>query len=213
MKREIVGLFTVIFLVLYNNRGVNAQPKGIEKDSTEIYNEVSKEIRSPKKASIYSALFPGLGQIYNKKYWKLPLIYGGFAALFYGFTWNNNLYNEYYEAFRTISQYSNPKQITPKDREYLDNFINNPAIVLDDPAIFSNVSRQIGRGKDFYRRNRDLVVIVMAGIHILNIIDASVDAHLFDYDISTDLSLNIAPAQINLAGNNQIVGIVCKFNF
>jgi TM2 domain-containing membrane protein YozV len=192
---------------------VKAQTVAGDKDSLEIALNLTKEVRSPKKASIYSALFPGLGQIYNKKYWKLPIIYGGFAGLIYGYSWNNNLYDEYFDAFRTISQYSSPDEMTEEDKEYLDDFINNPSIDLTNPSHFDYATTQFSGGKDFYRRNRDFTIIVMLGLHVLNIIDASVDAHLFDYDISDDLSMNIEPSPINISGSKQVMGMSVNFNF
>jgi hypothetical protein len=212
LKKTITGLLILLCITL-SNINVKAQTVAGDKDSLEIALNLTKEVRSPKKASIYSALFPGLGQIYNKKYWKLPIIYGGFAGLIYGYSWNNNLYDEYFDAYRTISQYSSPEEMTEEDKEYLDDFINNPSIDLTNPSHFDYATTQFSGGKDFYRRNRDLTIIVMAVLHVLNIIDASVDAHLFDYDISDDLSMNIEPSPINISGSKQVMGMSVNFNF
>lgn len=212
MNKTITGLL-ILVCITFSNITVKAQVAEGDKDNLEIALNLTQEVRSPKKASIYSALFPGLGQIYNKKYWKLPIIYGGFAGLIYGFSWNNNLYNEYFEAFRTISQYSSPVQITPEDKEFLDDFINNPSIDLNNQTHFDHISRQLASGKDFYRRNRDLTIIVMALLHVLNIVDASVDAHFFDYDISNDISMNFEPVPLNISGTNQVMGISLNLKF
>jgi hypothetical protein len=99
------------------------------------------------------------------------------------------------------------------DRTYLDNFIKNPSINLDNPSHFSYVTKSLKSGKDFYRRNRDLTIIGVAALHILSIIDASVDANLFDFDISDDLSMKIEPAQINLNGQNPVLGLNLAFKF
>jgi hypothetical protein len=212
LKKTVTGLL-ILVCIAFNSINVQAQVVEEDKDSLQIALNLTQEVRSPKKASIYSALFPGLGQIYNKQYWKLPLIYGGFAGVIYGFSWNNNLYNEYFEAYRTISKYSSPEMITDEDLEFLDDFINNPSVDLTNPSHFNYVTNQLDSGKDYYKRNRDLMIIVMAGLHVLNIIDASVDAHFFDYDISDDLSMNIEPSPINIFGSNQVMGIKMNFNF
>jgi TM2 domain-containing membrane protein YozV len=211
LKKFLTGLLIIICL-LGNTLASQAQVRKAVNDSVKISETLHQKTHSPKKASIYSALFPGLGQIYNGKYWKLPIIYGGFAGLIYGFSWNNNLYNDYFEAYRTISQYSSPGQLTAKDKAYLDKFINNPSIDLTNPSHFNYVTKQLQSGKDFYRRNRDLTIIGMFALHVLNIIDASVDANFFDYDISDDLSMRIQPAPINLYGR-QTVGVKVNIKF
>lgn len=211
MKKSVTGLLIIICLLGFNIES-QAQVRKAVNDSVKISADLQPKNHSPKKASIYSALFPGLGQIYNGKYWKLPIIYGGFAGLVYGFSWNNNLYNDYFEAYRTISQYSSPSQLTAKDKAYLDKFINNPSIDLTNSTHFSYVTKQLLSGKDFYRRNRDLTIIGMFALHVLNIIDASVDANFFDYDISDDLSMRIEPAPINFYGR-QTVGMKVNIKF
>jgi len=212
LDKTITGLL-ILVLITFCSTDVKAQIEEGDKDSLEIALTLSKEVRSPKKASIYSALFPGLGQIYNRKYWKLPIIYGGFAGLIYGLNWNTNLYNEYFEAFRTISRYSSPSMITEEDKKFLEDFINNPSIDLDNPSHFSYVTTQLENGKDYYRRNRDLTIIIMAALHVLNIIDASVDAHFFDYDIGDDLSMNLQPGPLNISGSKQVMGISLNLKF
>lgn len=213
MKKILTGLLLVICLVT-SSLSASAQRVQTEgSDSAAISLQLEERVRTPKKASIYSAIFPGLGQIYNRKYWKLPIIYGGFAGLIYGFSWNNNLYNDYYEAYRTISGYSSAAEMTNADREFLTEFINNPTIDLDNANHFNYLSTQIESGKDFYRRNRDLTIIAMAALHVLNIIDATVDAHFFDYDISDDLSMRITPAPMEWRGSQQTVGVKVNITF
>ena len=211
MKNFLTGLLIIIWL-LGSSIASQAQVRKAVNDSVKISENLYQKKHSPKKASIYSALFPGLGQIYNGKYWKLPIIYGGFAGLIYGFSWNNNLYNDYFDAYRTISQYSSPSQMTAKDKAYLDKFINNPSIDLNNTTHFTYVTKQLESGKDFYRRNRDLTIIGMFALHVLNIIDASVDANFFDYDISDDLSMRIEPAPMNFYGR-QTVGVKVNIKF
>lgn len=126
-------------------------------------------VQSPHKAAIYSALVPGLGQMYNKKYWKLPVIYGATGIIIYAFDFNNDQYNKYNTAYARMAS--------------------------GEITIFEGVAdkSRILRAKDDARRNRDLNVISLAAIYLLNVLDATVDAHLFDYEINDNLSLNIQP--------------------
>jgi len=141
---------------------------------------------SPKKASIYSLILPGAGQVYNKKYWKVPIIYIGFGALIYSATWNNGEYNRFKDAYLT---YPNDEFEGRLGQEQLLNYING------------------------YRRSRDLSFIGMFALWGLNIIDASVDAHFFDYDISEDLSLNFKPTYKNTLFSQPEFGIKLALNF
>ncbi|MDY6800499.1 MAG: DUF5683 domain-containing protein [Bacteroidota bacterium] len=157
-----------------------------EKD---IVNNPKEQVHSPHKATMFSAVVPGLGQVYNKKYWKLPIIYGLTGAFIYAFDFNNNQYNKYKNAYAEF------------DAGKINSFegYTNKDIIL--------------RLKDYHRRNRDLNVIVLAGVYMLNIIDATVDAHLFDYDISEDLSLNIQPSLMHSVNNQNTLGFTCRVNF
>jgi hypothetical protein len=212
LKTIIAGLAGIIILLTI---GLKAEAQQVNSaiDSLQKSTSVEKNKLSPKKASFYAALFPGFGQIYNGKYWKLPIIYGGYVGLIYIFGWNNNNYKDYSQAYRTIAQYQSAADMPATDRTYLDNFIKNPSINLDNPSHFSYVTTSLKSGKDFYRRNRDLTIIGVAALHILSIIDASVDANLFDFDISDDLSMKIEPAQINLNGQNPVLGLNLAFKF
>ncbi len=212
MKTIIAGFSLFILLSAFHFKA-GAQELMVPEDSLNISTKVEKKMLSPKKASIYAALFPGLGQIYNGKYWKLPIVYGGYAGLIYIFGWNNNNYKDYFEAYRTIAGYSSASQMTVADRQFLDGFIKNPSIDLNNSSHFSYVKTQLQSGKDFYRRNRDLTVIGIAALHVLSIIDASVDANLFDFDISDDLSMRVEPLPIDFGNSTQIIGINVAINF
>jgi Family of unknown function (DUF5683) len=128
-------------------------------------------IRNPKKAAIMSACLPGLGQAYNKKYWKMPIIYAGFAGLGYGFYFNNKFYKKYRNGLRF--RYDN-------DSTTLDPYPN----FSDDNLVTL---------KNYYQRYRDLCVIGAAALYTLNIIDAVVDAHLSSFDVSDDLTIQLRP--------------------
>jgi len=212
LKTIIAGL-SFFFTILTGIPEVKAQQINISNDSLKVTAYIQKIERSPKKASIYAALFPGLGQIYNKKYWKLPIVYGGYAGLIYVLGWNNNNYKDFFQGYRIIAQYSSVANMKTEERAFLDNLIKNPSISLDNPSTFKYISTQLKSGKDFYRRNRDLTVIGIAALHVLSIIDASVDANLFDFDISDDLSMRIEPMPVNLGNQNLIVGFNLAINF
>lgn len=165
---------------------------------------------SPRKAVIYSAIFPGLGQIYNRKYWKLPILYGGFVGLTYAITWNNGYYQDYLGAYQDIMD-DNPD--TNRWHDMLPYaYRDNPESV--DAQWFTNVLQQ---RKDHYRYYRDLSIILTVGVYLLGIVDAYVDAQLFDFDMSPDLSMRVAPVIIreerghNLGSSSY--GVQWSFNF
>jgi hypothetical protein len=126
---------------------------------------------SPHKATLYSLALPGLGQAYNKKYWKIPIIYAGFAGLGYLIVTNKNQY----------TKYKNALEYDPND----PNAVSNEYVKLSES--------QLKSGRDLYRKNLDLSIILTALWWALNIVDATVDAHLFKFDVTEDLSLRVEP--------------------
>lgn len=165
---------------------------------------------SPRKAVIYSAVFPGLGQIYNRKYWKLPILYGGFVGLTYAITWNNGYYRDYLEAYQHIMD-DNP------DTNRWHNMLpyayrDNPESV--DVQWFTNVLQQ---RKDHYRYYRDLSIIGTVAVYLVAIVDAYVDAQLFDFDMSPDLSMRMTPVIIREERAHSLgsssYGVQWSFNF
>lgn len=144
--------------------------------------KINHKYHSPRKAAIMSAILPGAGQVYNKKYWKLPIIYAGAAGLVYSFQFNQSHYLKYRNAY---------KYRIDGDASTIDNYVG---IYSDD---------NLNTLQKYYHRYRDLTVIGFAALYALNVIDASVDAHLFTFDVSDDLSLNVQPTLINIAGSNR----------
>ncbi len=139
----------------------------------------------PVRAVWLSALLPGLGQIYNRRYWKLPIVIGGFMGLGYATNWNNNQLQDYSRGYRDLLDDD------PSTRSYMNFFPPN----TDESQLDKNwLSRTLKNRKDYYRRNRDLCIIGMAGLYLLCILDAYVDASLSHFDISDDLSMDIGPA-------------------
>ena len=150
------------------------------KDTSSLVKINVKQIHSAKKAALLSVAFPGAGQIYNKKYWKLPIIYAGAAGLIYSLQFNQSRYVKYRNAY---------KYRIDNDATTVDGYVG---IYSDD---------NLNTLQKYYHRYRDLTIIGFAALYALNIIDASVDAHLFTFNVSDDLSLNIQPTLINTLGS------------
>ena len=160
----------------------------------------------PKKTIIMSAIFPGLGQIYNRKYWKLPILYGGFVGLSYAISWNNRYYQDYFQAYKDIMD-DDPE--TNSWHNFL-RYGQDPETV--DTTWLKDVLR---RGKNYYRRYRDLSIIGTVALYAISVMDAYVDAQLFDFEITPDLSMRVEPAVIqkNSYYTANAFGFHCSFNF
>jgi len=166
---------------------------------------------SSKKAMIYGAIFPGLGQIYNRKYWKLPLVYGSFIGCVYAITWNGNQYNGYRKAY--LDFIDNDPNTNSWDAYRYGSYLRQ------DPADWSAgmqsaFSTNLKNARDYYRRYRDMSYIITVGVYAIWIIDAYVDAQLFDFDISPDLSMHIEPVLFDrTAVNTRSIGMQFSFAF
>ena len=145
----------------------------------------------PMRAVWMSALFPGLGEIYNRRYWKLPIIVGGFMGLGYATSWNNSQYQDYAQGYRDIMDND------PSSNSYMNFFPPTTSESDIDTAWLSNVMKQ---RKDYFRRNRDLCIICVVALYLLCMVDSYVDASLAHFDISPDLALDLAPAVIPMRG-------------
>jgi hypothetical protein len=151
------------------------------------------------------ALIPGLGQIYNRKYWKLPIVYGGFLGLGYAISLNNSYYNEYKTAYSDIIDNDN------NTNSFL-NFI--PVGYTEQTVDKSWLASVLSQKKDNYRRYRDLTIIGTVAFYALTVLDAYVDAQLYDFDISPDLSMRIEPSLLKTEfENNTTLGVCCRLNF
>lgn len=160
----------------YGNRGHeigNPEPGtgNWEPADTTKTDTVRQKKHSPKTAAIMSACLPGLGQIYNKKYWKLAIIYPAMGGLGYGFAWNHQYFKYYRDALRT--------------RYDGDSTTIDPLVNYSDDYIVTL--------KNYYQRYRDLCVIGFAAVYVLQVVDAAVDAHMFYFDVGPDLSMNWQP--------------------
>lgn len=162
----------------------------------------------PTKAVIYSAIFPGLGQIYNKKYWKLPIVYGGFLGVMYAVTWNGNMYGDYKKAYRDIT-------LNPGTSTSWHSLVSNPEEIKGDYTKIQELQGRFKRNRDTFRRNRDLAIIVGVGLYALCMIDAYVDAHLYNFTVTPDLSMTMAPVVWgpSAMSNSVTVGFQCNVVF
>lgn len=154
---------------------------------------VEKEKHSAHRATIYSAILPGLGQIYNKKWWKVPILYGGFATLGYFINYNNNYYVSYKQAYADIIDDD------PMTNSFMDLNIEGHWDWTNESQL-QQFGTRLNNAQQAARRNRDLLIICTVGVYALQIIDAAVDAHFFDFDISDDLSLQWGAAPVQQSG-------------
>ena len=192
MVRSVHGLIFLILtsglIPLYSQETPKAEV--LSPDTTEVTDEADTLYHSPHKAALYSALLPSLGQIYNRKYWKLPLIYAGFGTLGYFIVFNNVHFKEFRQAYKDFPDYK-------LDYSYPLNL------------------EQIERGMYFYKRYRDLSILGTFGFYLFQIIDATVDAHLINWDVGEDISLNIQPSLINpsIYGGTNSFGVRACLSF
>ncbi len=167
--------------------------------------KTEEQVHSPKKATLFSTFIPGLGQAYNKKYWKIPIIYGGFGIIGYFIDWNNDNYQ------LTKRAYIDLRDDDPTTTAYL-KIKGVEAFDLDNPTQRSNLETALSKRQEYYRRNRDFLFITMVGFYAINIIDASVDAHLFNFNVNDDLTLNWQPSMFYFK-NEPVYCVNVSFNF
>lgn len=163
---------------------------------------------SPSRAMWFSVLCPGLGQIYNRSYWKVPVIYGSGAVFAYLVSWQGRMYKDYSNAYY----------------DFMDNDPNTKSY----ESIFRNLNgsndwkaKTLKQKRDYYRKYRDLCMFGVGLLYVLNILDAFVDGHLYDFNVSEDLSLHVEPVlntpyttQSNyLQYNSTLVGLQCSVSF
>lgn len=163
----------------------------------------TNDVSAVSRATTLSTICPGAGQLYNKSYWRVPIVIGGFATTIYCVDWNNRGYQRFKKAYRLRFDYDEHPELYPNGSQ--DEFNGRYA-----SSFLKNL-------RNSYRRNRDLCIILTAGIYILQIVDAHVDAHLRDYDISDDLSVEVTP-MINYAyqpglGTTATMGMNLSFKF
>jgi hypothetical protein len=136
---------------------------------------------APSKAAFYSAILPGLGQIYNKRYWKVPIVYGAMGTGIYAYLYNDDLYDRFRSAFKR-------RRAGFTDDEFYD--VNGSGVVPGNPDLSDQALQD---AQERYQRDRDLALLITIGLYAFNIIDANVDAHLKQFNVDDDLSLDIKP--------------------
>ena len=183
-KKQHYGLVVILWIVLLG--ATFSSPVSAQESSDTSATEADTIIRShsPKKATIFSAVLPGLGQVYNKKVWKVPIIYAGFGALGYFISFNNR----YYQKFKSAYQM----------RLNNDPNFNN---VYPEYAYLTDQSIELAMNT--YRRWRDLNAMGFIALYVLQVIDANVDANFFYYDIGKDITLKVRPG---IVGNDKLLG-------
>lgn len=164
-----------------------------------------------KRAMWLAIVLPGAGQIYNRKYWKLPFVYGGFVGCAYAMRWNNQMFRDYSQAYMDIMDDD------PNTQSY-NQFLHLGAKI--DSSNLDRYQRLFKNRKDKFRRWRDLSFFCLVGVYAISIIDAYVDASLSEFDISKDLSLRVEPTIINRGNGLQTnplrdnsLGVSCSLNF
>lgn len=191
-----IGIGVGLVVLLCSSKTAQAQYA----DDYRYPDSVFVSAHSPNKATFYSAILPGLGQIYNEMYWKVPLIYAGIGSLVYYTNYNNFVYNKYKDAYDIQLRID-------KGEDGLESKYPNYS------------ADNLKRLKDNWRRNRDLCIIGIGIFYVAQIIDADVDAHLFDYDMSEDLSMRVEPVLIQNEVFNfktqysSSIGLRCSIQF
>lgn len=146
-----------------------------------ITDSVTVKKHSPIKAQLYSAILPGLGQIYNRKYWKVPIIYGIGGAVIFSYFYNRDYYRDFRDAWIEVYY------MDPPPTEYVFRGI----------TINYNIEKQLYDNMEYFGKWKDYALVGIAAVYLLNVIDAMIDAHFLEYDVSDDLSFRLSPSLIN----------------
>lgn len=164
----------------------------------------------PNRALIYS-IIPGMGQIYNRKYWKLPIVYGALMGCTYAITWNNKNFKDYKQAYFDILSSD------PMKNDSWQDFLPSGLTDEELKAYTTNtdfINNKLKRQKDYFRRYRDMSILITIGVYALSVIDAYVDAQLFDFDISPDLSMRLEPVYTpRTSYSSHTFGLNCNIKF
>lgn len=215
MILPVVFLFLQVQAVEPEKDSVVLQP--VSADTIIIKPLVNKPPHSPHKATIYSLILPGLGQIYNDQWWKVPILYGGFGATTYGIIWNNKHFGYSKDAYVQYSKWlneviENPETPVPENPAWKRYYTGDVSKL--SPQQRETFKSQLQNRKTSFKRNRDLCCIVMGAVYALNIIDACVFAHFYDFEIDEDLSMNIRPdSSYNPLTGGGTVGLSLTLNF
>lgn len=188
-KYSLVVCFITLSSFLGNAQELTDSTFLLQEDSVVIFEEVSN--LDPNKSAVYSAILPGLGQVYNGQYWKVPIIYGAFLGLFHGIRYNHQLYSDFKNALRAEAD-NDPNTINP----------------------FTNVDETRLRSiRDRYQRDRDFLIIITTIAYLINIVEAHVAAHLHEFKVNKSLSMNLEPKIESSPLFSRSMGVSLTFNF
>lgn len=178
----------LLFFVLGNTAAFSQQKTDVPLIAKDTLKSIDIDPLTPAKAAFYSAILPGLGQAYNKKYWKIPLVYGAIGTSLYFYIDSNTKYHQYRDAYK----------------RRLEGFTDDQFSYLDETRLIS--------AQKFYQRNRDLSALFVVGFYVLNIIDANVDAALIQFNVNENLSVrpDVYMNDVTLKAN---VGLTFNYNF
>ena len=164
-------------------------------------------VPNPNRALWLSLVLPGAGQIYNRKYWKLPIIYGGFLGCTYALLWNQQMYNDYSQAYLDIMD----------DDPNTHSYTNMLPMGYDITGREDQFKKIFRHKRNYYRKYRDMSIFAFFGVYLVSVIDAYVDAQLSTFDISKDLSVSFEPASIEqrnaIGSGGKALGVQCSIKF
>ncbi len=199
---------TITFASIDSIRGIEGVEILMDSTASPTLGQMRVFNPDPQRALWLSALCPGLGQVYNRRYWKLPIVVGAFVGLSYGASWNNRMYKDYSKGYRDVMDDD------PDTRSYMDFF---PPTVRESDLETAWLQKVMKNKRDYYRRYREICVIAMVGVYLLNIVDAYVDASMAHFDISPDLTLDVSPTAIDngVVGGGRLpsLGVQCAISF
>jgi len=197
MKAQIFLPILILSLLSCNLRTISAQ------DTIAVPEKVKRFLKAePMRATMLAVALPGLGQIYNRKFWKVPFVYAGFGGAVFAITYNSTNYSKFMKAYQDFTD------DIPQTDSYIELIKNADPATYDpvlhpdtfDPSAASWYSERMLRQVDLFKKYRDLSYIAFAAWYLLTVLDANVDASLFNYDISNNLNLQIEPVQVPQGG-------------
>jgi hypothetical protein len=176
------------------------QQNNTAQDSLSVKKQVKREFKAePQRATMLALTFPGLGQVYNRKYWKVPFVYAGFGGIAYALGYNSSMYTKFMKAYQ---DFTDDVKETDSYIEILTKYGADPESYdqIRNPANYERFKEALRRQIDYNKKYRDLSYIGIAVWYLVTVLDANVDASLFNYDISNNLDLEVTPVKLPLSG-------------
>ncbi|MFI2742378.1 DUF5683 domain-containing protein [Zhouia sp. PK063] len=200
MNNKLIALFFFI-TCSFTAIAQNTNDVKVKVDSVTTNNDYVYDALAPSKAAFYSAILPGLGQIYNKSYWKVPIVYGALGTGIGIYIWNKNQYNRYRDAFKGRLAGRNDDEFWGTDSD------GNP---LATPILSK---ARLQDAQELYQRNKDLSLAITIGLYLLNILDANIDAHLNQFNVDDNLTFQPTLIQESSGLNNNKLGLSLTYSF